>query len=355
MEQYEKWEDAEKYFLPEFEEEPEAIDQRMNGGGPAALEKQGAADKAKDEKKNGGNGAAASTASPDDLSQMLLSRLNFKKESDAVSNASVGTHSGPASQTSSRSSRTSPDCANGNGYANGEGSKQNKAGRANRHQRTASGSIIPSLPPVLRPLLSAVLWRLHSSSDTTNAATGCILVSNDPVVQSWAQKFGIGVKNIHQLRTSIQYEEREYKNRCKYVEKTQGQPPEPKTLLSDEEESDEDELVFVPRGRGKSATRSSGRRGVGNHRKPAASKNVAPPLENTVDIPKSPIDPDSFSRSLGGSTGKPQLKPVELGAPSSTAKPVAGGTSRGQAGSRRGGFRGPSRGSGRGRGKLWVP
>lgn len=356
MEQYEKWEDAEKFFLPEFEEVPEAIDQRMNGDGPALSEKQGAADKAKDDKKSGENGAAASTASPDDLSQMLLSRLNFKKESDAVSNASAGTHSGPASQTSSRSSRTSPECANGNGDANGEGSKQNKAGRANGHQRTASGSIIPSLPPVLRPLLSAVLWRLHSGSDTTNAAsTGCILVSNDPVVQSWAQKFGVGVKNIHQLRTSIQYEEREYKNRCKYVEKTQGPPPEPKTILSDEEESDEDELVFVPRGRGKSATRTSGRRGVGNHRKPAASKTVAPPLEDTVDIPKSPIDPDSFSRSLGGSTGKSQLKPVELGAPSSTAKAVAGGTSRGQAGGRRGGFRGPSRGSGRGRGKLWVP
>jgi hypothetical protein len=38
-----------------------------------------------------------------------------------------------------------------------------------------------------------------------------------------------------------------------FVEKTQAQP-EPKTLLSYEEESDEDELVFVPRGRGNGRT-----------------------------------------------------------------------------------------------------
>lgn len=352
MEQYEKWEDAEKFFLPEFEEEPEAIDQGINGDGSVSSEWRGGADKVKDEKKNG---VAASASSPDDLSQMLLSRLNFKKESDAASITSAGTHSGPASHTSSRSSRTSPECANGNGDATGGGSKQNKAGRAKGHQRTASGSVIPTVPPVLRPLLGAVLWRLHSGTDPSNIAKSCILVSNDPVVQSWAQKFGIGVKNIHQLRTSIQYEEREYKNRCKYVEKTQGQGPEPKPLLSYEEESDEDELVFVPRGRGKGATRGGGTRGVGNHRKPAASKNVAPPLDETVDVPTSPIDPDSFSRSLGGPTTKPQQKPVSLGAPSSAAKGMAGGISRGQTGGRRGGFRGPSRGSGRGRGKLWVP
>ena len=72
MEQYEKWEDAEKFFLPEFEEEPEAIEHGVNGDGQVLT------DNAKDGKKNG------ATSSPDDLSQMLLNKLNFKKDSDAV-------------------------------------------------------------------------------------------------------------------------------------------------------------------------------------------------------------------------------------------------------------------------------
>lgn len=376
MEQYEKWEEAEKFFLPEFEEDAETVvDQGVNGDEPVSSEKRGGLEAAAAEATASGKtkgGKKEANASPDDLSQMLLSKLNFKKESDAVSITSAGTHSGAASRTSSRSSRTSPECANGLTETNGDGSKHDKASRTNGHQRTASGSAIPAVPQVLRPLLSAVLWRLHGGPEAANVAKSCILVSNDLVVQSWAQKFGIGVKNIHQLRTSIQYEEREFKNRCKYVEKTQGQgpgqgqgqgqgqcqsqgqiqgAPEPTTLLSYEDESEEDELVFVPRGRGKGATRGGGTRGGGSNRKPAAAKNVAPPLESTVEVPVSPIDPDSFSRSLGGPTSKPkQPPPPPPVIPSGTAK-----ASRGHSTGRRGGSRGSSRGSGRGRGKLWVP
>lgn len=340
MEQYERWEDAEKFFLPEFEEEPEAIDHGVNGDGQVSPEKR-ATDNAKDNKKNG-------ASEPEDLSQMLLNKLNFKKDSDAVSTTSAGTHSGPASRTSSRSSRTSPECANAHGDVTGEGSKQNKAARANGHQRTASGSAIPAVPLVLRPLLSAILWRLHSGPDAANVAKSCILISNDVVVQSWAQKFGIGVKNIHQLRTSIQYEEREYKNRCKYVEKTQGGGAEPKSLLSYDDESEEDELVFVPRGRGKgTATRGGGTRS--SNRKPAASKNAAPPLEETMEVPTAPIDPDSFSRSIGGAVKQPQ-QTVDLSTQAGTSQGLAGPSRGGRRGGPRGG-----RGNGRGRGKLWVP
>ncbi|PLB51591.1 hypothetical protein P170DRAFT_376160, partial [Aspergillus steynii IBT 23096] len=300
MEQYESWEEAEKYFLPEFEEEPEALDGVAPAGQALPAKRP---EKSKDQKKNG-------VKNQDDLSQMLLSKLNFKKESDAVSITSNGTHSAPASRPSSRSSRTSPECANSHMVENGagsKGSKDSKAKRVNGHRRSASGSTIPTVPPVLRPLLSALLWRLHSGPDASNAAKSCILVTNDRPTQIWAQKFGIGVKNIHQLRTSIQYEEREYKNRCKYVEKTQStQPAEPKSLLSYEDESDEDELVFVPRGgRGKGASRGGPSRS-GNTRKAAAaaaaastaSKPAAAPVEATMEIPTQPIDPNSFTRSL---------------------------------------------------------
>lgn len=328
MEQYERWEDAEKFFLPEFEEEPEALD---DAASPESVHE---------------SQKSIATPESDDLSQMLLSKLNFKKENEAASITSAGSPSGPCSRTSSRSSRTSPECAQ---HESGAADKTEKP--KSGHSRTASGSTIPVAPPVLRPLLSALLWRLHSGPDAENSAKSCILVTNDRATQVWAQKFGIGVKNILQLRTAIQYEEREYKNRCKYVEKTQtqAQTTEPKTLLSYEDDSEEDELVFVPRGgRGKGSSR--GARG-GSARK-AAAKTLPAAAETPVEVPTQPIDPDSFSRSLGGSKNPPT---VDLSTQQGAARGMAGASRRSSGGRRGGSTRGAARGNGRGRGKLWVP
>ncbi|KAL4786547.1 Rhodanese-like domain-containing protein [Aspergillus varians] len=341
MEQYEDWSEAEKFFLPEFEEEPEATEGAIPANGRMLQDKQG--EKGIDHRK--------SNSATDDLSQMLLSKLNFKKDSDAVSVTSTGTHSVPVSPPSSRSSRTSPECAN-NHATNGDESKDYKN---KGHRRTTSGAIIPVVPPTLRPFLSALLWRLHKSPEASNAAKVPILISNDRPTQIWAQKFGIGVKNIHQLRTSIQYEEREYKNRCKYVEKTQT--TEPKSLLAYEEESDEDELVFVPRGRGKGGSKgggskSGGSRGGSNRKNSAPPKPAAPPVESTIEIPTQPIDPNSFSRSLG--VTPKQRATVDLSTQSGASRGIAG-ASRNNANARRGASRGQSRGGSRGRGKLWVP
>jgi hypothetical protein len=35
---------------------------------------------------------------------------------------------------------------------------------------TISGSVIPTAPTALRPLLSALLWRLHAGPDADNSA-----------------------------------------------------------------------------------------------------------------------------------------------------------------------------------------
>ena len=344
MEQYDDWTETDRFFLPEFEEEFEV--DGTEGPDSAALSPAAPTrpeDKRKEAKKNG--------APQDDLSQMLLSKLNFKKDSDAVSLPSTGTHSGPGSRPSSRSSRTSPECANSHMVENG-GSKDLKANSKSSggHGRSASASAIPVVPSALRPLLSALLWRLHTGPDASNAAKSCILVSNDRATQVWAQKYGIAVKNIHQLRTSIQYEEREYKNRCKYVEKTQS--PDPKTLLSYDEESEEDELVFVPRGRGKGASKGGNTRGR-NDRKAAMSKTAPPPpVEQTMEIPTQPIDPNSFNRSLHVPSKRQPT--VDLSTQTGAARGMAGASRHPHTG-RRGGARGSARGSGRGQGKLWVP
>lgn len=309
MEQYERWEDAEKFFLPEFEEELEAVN-GVDAPETAPEPEQ-----------------APNTDAPDDLSQMLLSRLNFKNNTETASipsAASAGSPSGPASRTSSRSSRTSPECAQH------EGENTSKSGaKANGHRRNQSGSSIPVVPASLRPLLSALLWRLHSGPDAENTAKNCILITNDRLTQVWAQKFGIGVKNIAQLRMAIQYEEREYKNRCKYIEKTQNQATEPKakTLLSYDEDTDEDELVFVPRGgRGKSPPTRGPRGG-----RKAAAKSIPPsaPAEKKIEIPTQPIDPDSFSRDLGIG-GKTVPSPaVDLSTQQGAGRGLAGASRRG--------------------------
>lgn len=338
-EQYEHWHDAEKYFLPEFEEEPEAVNgvNATDADGPEVI--------AEKQEANG--------VPQDDLSQMLLSKLNFKKEPEATSTTSAGSPSGPASRTSSQSSRTSPECAQ---HENGASPKSDKS--KSGHERSASGSIIPMAPAALRPLLTALLWRLHSGPDAKNSAKSCILVSNDHDTQVWAQKFGIGVKNILQLRTAIQYEEREYKNRCKYVEKTQtqAQTPEPKTLLSYEEDSEEDELVFVPRGRGNGTGNgkgpSRGARGGASRKATAKTSPPAPEAKTTMEVPTQPIDPNSFSRSLGGASKPP---PTADPSPQQGAPRGNGGSRRANGRGRGGAGRGAPRGNGRGRGKLWVP
>ncbi|KAK2747388.1 hypothetical protein FQN55_005137 [Onygenales sp. PD_40] len=346
MEQFEEWEEVEKFFLPEFEEEAgDYSESDVDVEQPTeTFENQ----EAQTEQKE--------AQSLNEMSQMLLSKLNFKKESDAVSVTSGGTQSVPASLASG-SSRTSPEYASAKLAPPAELTN----GSPNSHRRSASGSVIPSVPASIKPLLSAVLWRLHAQPDVAPVLNSCILVTNDRTTQTWAQKFGITAKNIHQLRTAIIYEEKEYKNHCKYLEK--NQVVEPERLLSFEDESDEDVLVFVPRGQAKSTSRgTSGKRAA--NRKPAvdrvasASTNASVKSngqpEVAVEVPSAPIDPDSFSRNF--SVAKPNST-AEVGIPNGNGN----GTSRGFApssprGPRRGTPRGGSlRGSARGRGKLWVP
>lgn len=353
MEQYEDWAEAEAFFLPEYEEEA--------GEAPDVGDRTAPTPKAEEPKTNGHvktstNDGRGLPGLPSDLSQMLLSKLNFKappqdlapgpKEvKSSVSIPSTGTRSDQASRSSSRSSRSSPEYVDVT-VVNGDGPI--------RRPRTTSTGCVPAAPMEIRPLLSALLWRLHANKANASPVKNLMLVTNDRSIQEWAQKFGIMAKNIHQLRTAIQYEEREYKNRCKYAEKLQASTEQARPLFQYDNESDEDELVFVPRGgRGKGGSRGSSSRG-GNGRKGAARvpSTSAPPIESVIEIPSEPIDPNSFSRSLGPTTTVKQP-----GVESGTQGGSRGGSTRRSGGGRRGGGprgRGGNGGS-RGRGKLWVP
>lgn len=377
MEQYENWADAEQYFLPEFEDQSDEHNATTDGDGDVLatpkteVEAQAHGFIARESEQTG----PGLPGLPSDLSQMLLSKLNFKEPAPVsniqndikspVSLPSVGTQSDEGSRASSRSSRTSPEYADRN-------STQPERG----HQRsTSTSSNTPPTPPTLRPLLSALLWRLHQDQGFAGGIQNLTLVSNDRDTQLWAQKFGIAAKNIHQLRTAIQYEEKEFKNRVKYAEKTQHVAPSPKPLFSYENESEEDELVFVPRGRGKGAGRSTTSRGANSRKARAAAAAAITQADTTVEVPSQPIDPDSFSRSIGATTTVRQPA-LDLSSQTGASRGLAassrrhggdhsngnGNTGGGGGGSSRRRQRGAggsranisSRG-GRGQGKLWVP
>jgi hypothetical protein len=356
MEQYENWTDAEQFFLPEFEDQVDEANEVADDHEGVSTPKIEAEIKANGVAKESPKGPGL-PGLPSDLSQMLLSKLNFKEpapitsihHNDLKSSASLpstGTQSDQGSRASSRSSGTSPE------YAEQNGTKQ-----ANGHRRSASNSsAIPPIPTVIQPLLSALLWRVHGNKES-HPVQGLTLVTNDNDTQAWAQKFGILTKNIHQLRTSIQYEEKEYKNRVKYAEKAQHDIPDSKPLFSYDNDSEEDELVFVPRGRGKGASRNAGGRGGGNSRKAraaVAAAAAAAPTEASVEVPSQPIDPNSFSRSLGpGTPSKQQV--VDLSTQSGAARGLSASSRRQGGGRRAGGSRANSSRGGRGHGKLWVP
>lgn len=69
------------------------------------------------------------------------------------------------------------------------------------------------VPPYLQPLFNHILWRIHQEANPDAALDNFILLTNDPVKQHIAQRFGIRAKRLEQLRDAVGREDREYKNR----------------------------------------------------------------------------------------------------------------------------------------------
>lgn len=238
------------------------------------------------------------------LSQELLAKLNFR-DAEAASNQSA---------ESVRSAAASPPSSQCSGVDKTEPilpkESQSNSKTAGLTKTTTSGPV----PENFRPLLNSALWRVAHHAALNSS---CVLITNNPECRDWAQMFGIPVKNIHQLRTAITYEDKETKNRNKYMEKsmhttTTTTTPEPKTMLSFETAgaSDEDEeVIFVPRGRGKSMKGTPGVIGspaqgaTGNRHKTRKSASSTTPTRAeglpNVEVPSEPIDPNSFRRTLG--------------------------------------------------------
>ena len=334
-EQYSSWKQVEQHLIKdEYERESTQVEPTEARAASENTPLQ-AQDPAPDRRPDSAGGA---------LSQQLLSKLNFAKDPETASTASTP----PASPLSSgpQSSKTSPEVK----------------------QANLSDDQSSNIPPMLKPLLNSVVWYTYEKP-VQDQSFVAIFVTNNAEIAELARGFGVTPKNVVQLRTALGVEEQDNKM---YEGKgltspsiaTIGNNPEPRGLFKYEEDSDDEEVVFKPRGRG--AARGGSARGSpsmsirgmnGPHRSPipAFSRPVPKPR---LEVPTQEIDPDSFDRgSFGrGSTPLADTAP-HVHTPFQGHRGVSGrgnftptGPARGgfvPGGSSRGGFTGgvPSRGN----------
>lgn len=69
------------------------------------------------------------------------------------------------------------------------------------------------VPLHLRPLFNYILWRIHQEIDPGAALESFIFLCDDPAKSRLAQRFGIRVKTLADIRFVVAREEREFKNR----------------------------------------------------------------------------------------------------------------------------------------------
>ena len=176
------------------------------------------------------------------------------------------------------------------------------------------------IPPAVRPLLNFVVWRTHHQKDVTAETEKYILVTNDPIIQKQAGKFGVRAKMLTQLSTILAKEG---------IKPSMNTPDsngvftvngQKKNEEEEEEEADisddEDRVVFDPSKR------------PGSSRGPKAQNRNSNPQTANV------IDPDQFGRNNKTPTTK-----VDEHVPPTSPAP----SSRGHRGGR-GNFQGNNRG-----------
>lgn len=225
------------------------------------------------------------------------------------------------------------------------------------------------VPPTLKDLINFVVWYTYESNDQGQPKRSIFLTNSADAAQI-AKDFGVKPKTIHQLRASIELEQPAKKEQLS-AKKKKGdrrsmnlKDSEPKTLFRyDDASSEDEELIFQPRGRDIPRPTSSGRgiananasnfRGRGAVHSPSNSVAISPLPKPQVPVEE--IDPDSFDR---GTFARGSTPLANVGIPHGPANNNFGRSGQrntsGQA--QRGGFRGNGNGfRGRGRGRLFVP
>ena len=342
-EQYQEWSEVENYILSQGQQVKQ---ESAQCAAPDAPESEEAVTVAESDSKS----ADPRLNTTNDLSRMLLNKLNFANDSNITPPTSPGS-------SIDRSAKTSPEMA---------------------HSKQADCA--PTVPHVLKSLVNAVIWRVNNPGPRTQSVMELYLLSNSADLTAMMRGFGISTKNIHQLRQAISLEDRELKNHSKYLRKYPSSPtrsfPTADTDLSGVlkyEEDSEEELVFQPRGRGtknlgdgSSAGNMKAQGLLAEHRPKPSQRYNSRRFNGFVgrqprpEIPRGEIDPNSFDRGgFGLTTASTPSAGSSNGLDSNRARgrpahghALSGGPPRSL---QRGSMRGNERGSLRGRGRLFVP
>lgn len=190
---------------------------------------------------------------------------------DSSDRASISSHDSvepsktPSSPLSSYSG-TSPEARNASPYASAKVLAPIGTGRPISHKKSDSaasnstqGTTKPDekrIPYALRPFFNHIVWRVNQEQ-TESAMESWIILSNDPLKQTIAQRFGIRAKRLEQLRETVAREDREHRNRLAMVKKEfdEAKIEQPQGLLAGSAspespkvkavaKTDEDEIVL---------------------------------------------------------------------------------------------------------------
>ncbi|KAL9050867.1 MAG: hypothetical protein Q9162_006376 [Coniocarpon cinnabarinum] len=207
----------------------------------------------------------------DALSRILDRNLNVNGSQTSSPNTQASKRSPSASPTSSASSVSST-----------------AAEMSAKPDESSTVLSAHGIPPSVRPLLNFVVWRTHHEYGMNGESGKYILVTNDPIIQRQASKFGVRAKLLGQLENILA------KDGVKPV-RNNIVPPMSNGLDGQVEEDDidddEDRVVFDP------SKRPGSSRGV-----PAQSNKNVTPVTNV-------IDPDHFGRSDTVPEVQPNLQP----------------------------------------------
>jgi hypothetical protein len=76
-----------------------------------------------------------------------------------------------------------------------------------------------AIPVALRSLFNHVIWLINQDKTSDAALVSYVLLTNNACTHIWAQKFGVKVKRLEQIREVIAREDREYRNRLQLFQK----------------------------------------------------------------------------------------------------------------------------------------
>ena len=248
------------------------------------------------------------------VAESLDKNLSIKEEEEAMSSTdSLDACSQSPSSRRSTNSSSAPDFS----LASPKKWKQSQSGA-----EVVNGSDTPvqhsHIPVSLQPLFNHILWRIHADPRAgLSMPDSYILLTNDPMKQNVAHKFGIRAKRLEQLRDIVAREERDYKNRLLVLRKEATLSESELARQKGKITVDEDDEVVVFRPRQSKQPQQAQQAQKAQQQQPAQK---GPPTGPKV------FDPNAFGRAATG------------------ISPGRGGRGGGGGGRGRGGFSQSSRG-----------